>query len=155
MDRDVVVGIVGAVVLVAAMVGIFFYERSVAPIPGGDAAPPASNATTATASGTTAVGDSTVETLQLAGGNVTFTLSWTPGQQSTDTMSFTVTAPDNSTRTADDSSTSPLELAMSGPAGTWTVEVVFVSAAGPAPGPAAGVGADTSVAWTLEATARP
>lgn len=155
MDRDVTVGIVGAVVLVAAMVGIFFYERSVAPLPGeadGDA--PAANLTTASASGSTGVGDSTVETLQLAGGNATFTLTWTPGDQSTDTMGLTVTPPGGTPVTLE-SSTSPLEVAAAGPAGNWTVEVVFVSAAGPAPGPASGVGADTTVSWSLEAAVRP
>lgn len=158
MDRDVVVGIVGAVVLVAAMVGIFFYERSVAPIPAAEGAAPSMNATSATASDTTAVGSSTEKMLALDGGNATFTLTWTPGDRSTDTLGLTVTAPDGRVSDAVESSASPIELTFAGPAGNWTVEVAFVSAEGPAggvPGPAGGVGADTSVSWSLDAAVRP
>lgn len=157
MDRDVVVGIVGAVVLVAAMVGIFFYERSVAPVADADGGGAATNATSASASGTTAVGESTTETVFLSGGNATFTLTWTPGQQSTDTLGITVTAPDGTQSAPVEGSTSPLEVALAGPAGNWTIEVAFVSASGPAGGvgPAAGVGADTSVSWDVAAAVRP
>lgn len=159
MDRDVTVGIVGAVVLVAAMVGIFFYERSVAPLPAeGNPGTGTNETASASASGTTAVGESTVETLRLSGGNATFTLSWTPGANSEDTLGLTVTSPDGRESSPMESSTSPIELTFAGVPGNWTIEVAFVSASGPAPagpGPVTGVGADTQVAWSLDATSRP
>jgi len=98
MHRDTVIGIVGVVILVAAMVGVFTYERGQASGmlgPGGGAT---ENVTGPSQTGTVAVGASEDVDLaldQTGMTNVTFTLRWTPGN-GVDTLVLHV-APSNGT----------------------------------------------------------
>lgn len=97
MKKDVVVGIVGTVILVAAMVGVFKYEASRgggqswrvtwadAEVPGPDA------------QGTTQVGGTTVAELNVSTANVTritFTLKWTDDVGAPDAFNLTIAGPD-------------------------------------------------------------
>lgn len=100
MNKDTIIGIVGAVVLVAAMVGVFQYEGSQSASTLGGAQFQVTWATDSangpTVSGSTAVGEETEEVLTVEETNLTrseFTLVWTPGPGSTNTMRLTVTPP--------------------------------------------------------------
>ena len=96
MNRDLIVGVVGAAILVAAMAGVFYYEKN------NVAAPPVltstTNSTGPQAGGQTAAGASTDQVVAINASNlvnVTFTLKWTAAQGK-DTMKLAV-APSNGT----------------------------------------------------------
>src|ERR1051326_592820 len=93
MNRDTVIGLVGAVILVVAMVGVFRYERA-QPETGVDAFTQIA-APGPTAKGTTNVGAKSDATLPVAKTNVTkavFTVTWT-ANAGKDTVTLTVTPP--------------------------------------------------------------
>lgn len=169
MHRDTVIGIVGVVILVAAMVGVFTYERGQAADltgPGGTVA----NLTGPSDDGSVAVGSSTDVTMSINTTgltNITFTLAWTPGN-GVDTLKLSA-APGNDTglTTGFESSeesdgeitlTIPLNnTATDGKVGTgaWQLTVTFVSASpgGPLPvsPPVAPPGStDSAVDFTVE-----
>lgn len=169
MHRDTVIGIVGVVILVAAMVGVFTYERGVAAnlLPAGgftaaDLAGPGLD-------GTTPVGSETTEILSIAQTNMTkiaFTLTWANSQTSVNTLQLVV-APANGTGLAEGVESEPesdgeitVELLVpneeptTGPlavgVGDYEITVRFVGAAPPGPlGPAPLPVTDTEVAWAL------
>lgn len=167
MHRDTVIGIVGVVILVAAMVGVFTYERSQAgDITGGDGL----TQTTAAgpeATGTTAVGATADETIMLnqtGMTNVTFTLRWTAANGA-DTLRLTI-APSAGTGLTTGASSEPEddgEITLTIPVnntaatgttgiGAWQVSVEFVSASTglPQEPPIAPPGTtDASVDWTV------
>lgn len=158
MNKDTVVGILGAVILVAAMVAIFYYEGTQVPGgtggAGGTGGGAGGNALyrTSTAAGPTASGQNTEEvTVDITQANVTainFTLTWTDdvAQSDPDTFRVTVTGPTGTTYegTAEGSDggegvvvrISPINsvpaAANAAPAtlgqGTWTVSVELVGA---------------------------
>lgn len=174
MHRDTVIGIVGVVILVAAMVGVFTYERSQASSQGEADGGTLQTLAGPDASGTVAVGateDKILAFNQTGITNVTFTLTWTPGQASSvDTLRLVV-APGNDTgltsgfesEAEDDGEiTLTIPVANVGPdgilgVGNWQVTVEFVSAAAttpvgqpPLPPPTAPPGTtDTSVDYAL------
>lgn len=173
MNRDTVTGLVAAGVLVAAMVGVFFYERNVAIQNGigqdATGVGPAS-ASGPSLEGTTAVGASKDETLvinQTGLTNVTFTLRWTAGN-GVDTMRLAI-APSQATGITTGAESEPEtdgEITLTIPitntaadgalgVGPWQVSVEFVSASTglPAEPPVPPPGTtDTQVAWTVETT---
>lgn len=129
MNKDTVVGILGAVILVAAMVGIFYYEGTQAP--GGSAAAGGSGpfavtwksdmTSLAAVSGQSQLGQSASQTVNVTAANVTkaeFALTWTNDQApiGPEKLTLTVKAPDGKTYTA------------SGDTGTVTVLVSPVNA---------------------------
>ena len=143
MHRDTVIGIVGVVILVAAMIGVFTYERGQASelTDGGSAS--TMNFTAPAVGGNVAVGATSenVVTLNQTGiTNVTFTLTWTAGQNSDDTFMIVVVPPNGtgspveSPAEADGEITVTVPVANTDSAGTlgvgdWQVSVQFVSAA--------------------------
>lgn len=147
MHRDTVIGIVGVVILVAAMIGVFTYERGqAANLPGtGGGAGNATFSATAPAISAVAVGGSGVAnvTLNQTGmTNVTFTITWTPGQNSIDTVSVSI-APGATTQMTTGASSDPendgsIEVTVPIPntasdgtigVGPWEITVTFESAA--------------------------
>lgn len=99
MKRDTIVGIVGAVALIAAMAGIFQYEKSQPASTLGskafDVAWAIEDANGPTTTAATPLGETTEATLEIAQANLTrakFTVAWTP-QQGTDTLRVVVTPP--------------------------------------------------------------
>lgn len=142
MHRDTVIGIVGVVILVAAMVGVFTYERGQASDlltgPGGETM----NFTAPAVTGNVAVGSTSenLVTLNQTGiTNVTFTLTWTPGANSVDTLVLVVAPPNGtgdpveSSPESDGEITLTIPVANTGAGGTlgvgdWQVVVEFVSA---------------------------
>jgi hypothetical protein len=170
MNRDIVVGIIGTCVLVAAMVGVFLYERNNAgttgtgPDTGG---PGGALASPAPVTGSTAVGqskDATILVNATSASTVTFTLTWTPSQTSKDTLSLAIKPPAGATiqvNGTQQSDAGKIEVSVpvpSGvsPAGTWTATVKFVSASPTVGGVTPptnplppGTGTDASVSWSL------
>lgn len=150
MHRDTVIGIVGVVILVAAMVGVFTYERGQA----GDLTPDG-GLTTGTAPGPTASGnvalgasaDSTLTFNETGMTNITFTLTWTPGA-GVDTLRL-VLAPAAGTGITSGFESEPEddgEIVIVVPVnntaadgalgvGDWQASVEFVSARAGTPGP--------------------
>lgn len=165
MHRDTVIGIVGVVILVAAMVGVFTYERSQASDLGNGDDTAATNFT-ATLSGTAPLGEENAEpetmTVNVSGlTNMSFTLTWTPGSQtSSDTLKLVVVMPDNMTHESEAENDGEITLAVEIPEGTesagdWQVIVAFVSAEPVLPGgvqpPVPPPGStDTSVSWNVD-----
>lgn len=167
MHRDTVIGIVGVVILVAAMVGVFTYERSQASDLGGDDGTSTGNFT-ASLSGTSPLGEENAEpqnmTVNITGiTNMTFTLSWRPGQQtSVDTMRLVVVMPNNMTQESDPEDDGEITLTIPIPAdadsaGEWQIVAAFVQADAAAPvvgeppvQPPGSTGRDTEVSWTLD-----
>lgn len=164
MHRDTVIGLVGVVILVAAMVGVFSYEQGQAT---GLTAVPAlalANATLPEASGTVAVGATDSQLVNVTPANVTrvtFTVSWTGGGQATNTVNVTVRPPagleEGGMAESDSGSVTvtvlvPNDRPTSGPlalgSGEWKVDVTFVGSAGPAPG-GLPVLTDDSLAYTI------
>lgn len=156
MNKDTVVGILGAVILVAAMVAIFYYEGTQVPGGAGGAGGTGGGAggnalyRTSTVGGPTASGQNTEEvTVDITQANVTainFTLTWTDDANTDpDTFRVTVTGPTGTTYegTAEGSDgaegvvvrISPINsvpaAANAAPdtlgQGTWTVSVELVS----------------------------
>ena len=168
MNRDIVVGIVGTAVLVAAMVGVFTYERNsagpAAPGPGDGGA--AGNVTVPDATGTTGVGRTTEQKVVVnatSAASVTFTLTW-KASQGKDTLQLAVKPPAGSAivvNATPRSDSGRIELVVGVPAGVspkgeWTASVTVASAApglpltppvSPPVTPPAGT--DAAVSWTL------
>lgn len=173
MHRDTVTGLVAAGVLVAAMVGVFFYERGVA-IREGIGQDAAGDAPSSLAGpsviGTTAAGASTAKTIvvnQTGLTNLTFTLRWT-ATAGVDTMRLAV-APSQATGVTtgkESEAESDGEIVLTLPIGNaaadgalgvgpWEVTVDFVSARTglPAEPPVPPPGTtDTNVDWSVETT---
>lgn len=138
MHRDAVVGVVGAVVLVVAMVGVFSYERARAPgLDGegeslGDEAGP-------TLEGSVQVGKSDVKVANVtatSASNVTFHLTW-KATNGKDTLKLTVAPPTGSgieegaVSEAVDSGEVTVTVRVppgASPEGGWQVTVEFVKA---------------------------
>lgn len=169
MHRDTVIGIVGVVILVAAMVGVFTYERGVAanllPAGGFTAAELAGPGL----DGTTPAGGETAEVLSIAQTNMTkisFTLTWANAQTSENTLQLVV-APASGTGLSEGVESEPesdgeitVELLVpndeptSGPlalgVGDYEVTVRFVGATPPGPlSPAPLPVTDSEVSWAL------
>lgn len=168
INKDTVIGIVGAAVLVAAMFGVFQYEKALA------AERTGAGAWTPTAlpgpglTGTTALGaisEETVDVTQLNLTEVVFTLTWT-AQSGSDTMTMTIVPPEgvpggeNFTVSGDSGTLSVtvpvpnVEPSADNPgrlgAGEWQVSVQFTAASGMAPSQVpVPVNPDTTVSWTL------
>lgn len=89
MHRDTVIGIVGVVILVAAMVGVFTYERGQATVTDGTPGGALANFTGPTSEGNVAIGataDNDVVINQTGLTNITFTVTWSPGANAVDTV---------------------------------------------------------------------
>lgn len=98
MNKDTVIGIVGSVVLVAAMIGVFTYERNQANAGAFAVTWGTEDATGPTAEGSTALTETSQATVDVAQTNLTevaFTVTWTPAQ-GTDTLRVTLVPPDGS-----------------------------------------------------------
>ena len=174
MHRDTVIGIVGVFILVAAMVGVFSYERGQAANILGDGALLLTNLTGPALEGTADVGAEATDTLSIAQANltkITFTLTWSAGQTSENTVELLI-APANGTGLTEGVSAGPesdgeitVDLLVpnaeptSGPlttgVGDYQVTVRFVSAS--ANGAPVGVPGGTpltdgSITWNLETT---
>jgi hypothetical protein len=108
MNKDTVVGILGAVILVAAMVGIFYYEGTQAPGAtanggggGAGTGPFAVSWTTAEKAGTAVQGStdwgaSSTQQANVTGSNVTkisFAVTWTPNAVSAESVTVTGKGP--------------------------------------------------------------
>lgn len=165
MNRDTLVGIVGCVVLVGAMVGVFWYERSTAEA----AAAPGTVTEIAgpTLDGTVGVGETATELAEFtatSARNVTFTLTWS-ATNGRDTLKLTVAPPTGSGITeggmSQEEDDGHITLAVevpegASPQGPWEIKVQFVSAEpDPLPGgvpPPSPVPAqtDASVDFTVE-----
>jgi hypothetical protein len=173
MNKDTVIGIVGAVILVGAMVAVFVYERN---SPAAQQAAAAANGgafSLVTAAGpsakdSVALGASKDATISIARQNLTnatFTLTWTAGSGK-DTLSLMVMGPDglgSMTATKSDTGkvtvTVPIPNAAPTPGspttkgvGDWKVTVKFESAdpglpVSPPVNPP--VGTDSSVSWSV------
>lgn len=177
MNKDTVVGILGAVILVAAMVAIFYYEGT--QVPGGTGGAGGTGGTggnalyrTANATGPTASGQNTEEvTVDIAQQNLTaveFLVTWQDDANTDpDTFRVTVTGPDGQNATGEGSDgaagipvrVSPIATipnAANAPAttagsGTWTisVELVNVGQVGGLPLPGQIPVSDQGNAWDL------
>lgn len=165
MNKDTLIGIVGAAVLVAAMVGVFQYEQAIAagaPGPADWALATAAGPGVAGATDLGAVSEEIVNVTRLNLTEVAFTLTWT-AQNGADTLTLTVVPPEGVASepltVSGDSGT--LELKVPVPnekptgaartlgAGEWQVSVQFTSASGLAPQSPVPVAADASVSWSL------
>lgn len=142
MNRDTVVGIVGSAILVAAMVGVFWYERSVAQVgeapddAGGNPVAPPSPVTGTVELGETATSLVNVPAANASVRNVTFRLSWT-AENGRDTLKLTVAPPPGSgipeggmSEPADTGDVSVTVRVPEGATavGVWEVKVEFVRA---------------------------
>jgi len=150
MHRDTVIGIVGVVILVAAMVGVFTYERGQASLLGDGAGAAVANFTGPSADGTVAIGataDSDIMINQTGLTNITFTITWTAGANVADTLRV-IAQPANDTglstafeSNAEDDGEIVLTIPLTNDdttgalgMGNWRISVEFVSsevAAGP------------------------
>ncbi|MGQ0536878.1 MAG: hypothetical protein ACT4PT_12510 [Methanobacteriota archaeon] len=169
MNRDTVIGIAGAAILVAAMAAVFYYEGTNAPTGlGGDGEIVTSSVTVGDLSGSLGEGETANEAVNVSQHNLTkveFVLTWSD-DDNTDADSFTlrVTSPGGVSREASgDSGTvtvtfdgvnpTPNGTAVHGMEGLgeWQVEVTLDSAGdGPAGAPIQPI-ADDGNAWSLEA----
>ncbi|MHB8604051.1 MAG: hypothetical protein ACYDCK_02250 [Thermoplasmatota archaeon] len=169
MNKDTLIGIIGAVVLVLAMVGVFVYERN---SPAAQAAVGAGDLKLTSAPGPTAQGssafqggsDQTVHIATTNVTNVTFTISWTAASGA-DTLTATVTPPAGVTAPsgATQSSASgkitisipvPNPKPTNGPetpgVGDWKIHVDYKSSSATAPPPLpAPAGPDATVTWSV------
>lgn len=169
MNRDTVIGIVGAVILVAAMVGVFQYERTRAPGALGDTPIFNSNFTGPNEQGSLTLGASADAELNVTTQNmtnITFTLTWTP--QATppgdDTFKLVITPPSgvNATTLEGQSSTGTVTVVIpignakptTAPTtlgvGAWTAKITFVSTSAVTPPPPVPVTRED--AWKLAVT---
>lgn len=103
--KDTVIGVVGAVILVAALTGVFYYEGSSAEAPTGANEYDLSWASLTTEGpgleGDTDEGETTTETVTVEADNITdveVVLTWTDDTGSPDTFNLTVTSPSGETR---------------------------------------------------------
>lgn len=111
LNRDTAVGIVGAIVLVAAMAGVFFYERS--QFSSYEVAWQAQEAGTASDDGSLDEGASQDHTFTADGeglSTVRVTLTWTDDVGQPDTFEVTVQGPNGTYSDSDDGASSPLEV---------------------------------------------
>lgn len=172
MNRDTITGIIGAVILVTAMVGVFQYERGRASDVVG-AGGSFVNATLAgpTLSDATPLGEATeanVTITQLNLTRVAFALSWT-ASNGRDTLVLHVTPPEGSGLDpvqSDPSDSGTIEVAVDVPnaspaaggasavgTGDWQVVVEYVSGSGLSPVPGVPpVQPDETVSWSLATT---
>lgn len=172
MNRDVVTGVAGAIVLVAAMVGVFVYERNVAIAAGTAQTPPTGPLVLdgPGLEGEVALGATEDALLNLTTPgmtNVTFTLTWT-ATNGRDTLRLTVAPPTGSgveegavSEPEDDGEiTVTVAVPNTSPTGTlgagdWKVSVEFVDASPdtvvdpPVTPPGT---TDASVSWRLATT---
>lgn len=167
MNKDTVIGIVGSVILVAAMVVVFVYERNNVQAAPDVATPPTTHVAVASLSGAVPVSksDSKMDNITAVGPvTITFNLKWTAqAMDSKDTLKLTITPPmGNVTAPAPVSGdTGDLSVTVTVPAGTvlqgnWGVAVEFTKATpGTLPGgvmnPAATT--DSSVSYTVTVSA--
>lgn len=105
--KDTIIGIVGAVILVAALTGVFYYEGSSAEGADGANEYDLTWDTRTTdgpgVDGETQEEETTTETLTVEAANITeatFTLTWTDDTGSADTFNVTVTSPAGETESA-------------------------------------------------------
>lgn len=143
MNKDTWVGIIGAAILVTAMVAVFAYERGIAP--SATAAAAAANETMPTHDGSVALGatDTNVLAFTATGvvGNVTFHVTW-KATNGKDTIHVEVAPPTGSgiTQGAQDmKDTGDVTLTVPVPAGAtvlggWQLKITFTQAT-PAPLP--------------------
>lgn len=167
MHRDTVIGIVGVVILVSAMVGVFTYERGQAAGISDGTGVGTMTLAGPSLDGTLAVGASADETItlnQTGMTNITFTLTWT-ATNGVDTMRLSVAPSAETLMTTGASSdaetdgeitlTIPVPNTLANGAtgvGAWQVSVEFVSASTglPAEPPVPPPGStDAEVAWSL------
>lgn len=164
MNKDTLIGIVGSVLLVAAMVIVFAYERANAEVASDGDDDLVASIAQASLGGSVAVGASDTKTNNITAvgpSNLTFTLTWTASQGS-DTLRLTVTAPSGSTGISamtspaeDDGSITvkvPIPADYAGQ-GLWSVKVDFTQATPDSlPGgvsPPVGGMTDSSVSYTV------
>lgn len=167
VNRDVVIGIAGAAILVVAMVGVFVFEHDNAQANTTGGASPAATAGP-TVTGSVAVGKNDVKIANVTATNatnVTFHLTW-KATQGKDTLKLTVAPPTGSNITAGavseakDTGDITVSVAVptgANPAGGWKVQVDFVKAdATPVGGvitpPTPAGGTDASVSYTVAIT---
>lgn len=169
MNKDTIVGIIGAAVLIAAMIGVFAYERSMAAATAADGSEADDGMGAVlegpTLTGTVAVGQDDTQTANLdAGdvGNVTFRLTW-EATNGRDTLKFSVVPPagsglDGATSEPTDSGDATLTIRVpegADASGTWQVTVEFTEATpdplpGGVPPPVPPPGStDASVSYTV------
>lgn len=164
MNKDTLIGIVGSVVLVAAMVVVFVYERANAEVADDTDDNMVASIAQASLSGSVAVGASDSKTNDITAvgpSNLTFTLAWSAAQGS-DTLRLTVTPPSGSeglnTMTSQAENDGSIKLTVQIPAGhashgNWTVKVDFTQATpDPLPGgisPPMGGMTDSNVSYTV------
>lgn len=169
MHRDTVIGIVGVVILVAAMVGVFTYERGQAGNLPDAGSGSTTNFTAPAESGTVALGateDVDISLNQTGMTNVTFTLTWT-ATNGVDTLRLVVTPANDTGLTSgfesdaedDGEITLTVPVPNTNAAGTtgvgnWRVSVEFVSAdpdlPAPDPVPPPPGTTDTEVDFTID-----
>lgn len=114
MKRDLVIGIVGATILVAAMVGVFRYEASQVSGTAWDVAWRDANVAGTVVNGITQEGETTPVSMEVTHTNVTmatFTLTWVDDIGDPDEFELTVTSPTGEKKTAPSSTSGRIELA--------------------------------------------
>jgi hypothetical protein len=162
LEKDTVIGIVGACILVGVMAAVFVYEYQNAP--GADPDLTEANVAGPTVQDTTNVGQATRKAVPLDLEhitNVTFTLTW-DAQNGQDTLQLIVQAPNGTTVTSPESDSETITLEVPVPDGDedaaagkggWNVTVRFVRNTPPAGLPVVGTlnppAGDTSVAWRV------
>lgn len=103
MKKDIVIGLIGTLILVTAMIGVFRFEASQVGS-SFDVTWSTSAERIHEADGGTNEGDASVEAVQVETRNLTrlvFTLQWTDNLGDPDTFNLTVTGPDGATRSAE------------------------------------------------------
>lgn len=167
MNRDLVIGIVGAAILVAGMIAVFTYERGVA-ITNTKNTGGLVNSTGPTTTGSVDLGKSadkivTINASHLT--NVTFTLTW-KATNGKDTLKLTVSPPEGipAGAVSEPKDTGTITLTIPVPAGSgnatlgagdWKLKVEFTKADPgapvglPTPPPAM---TDASVSWSIAST---
>lgn len=120
VSKDTLIGIVGAVILVAAMAGVFWYEGANAGGAGSqrfDVQWSTATMDGPTVEGETQEGESTDETVELTTANITevsFTLSWSDDVGDPDTFRITVTSPDGSLMNSTEGDSGEIRVAFPG-----------------------------------------
>lgn len=166
MNKDTVIGIVGSVILVTAMVVVFVYERNNVQATPDVATPPTTHVAVASLSGSVAVSksDSKMDNITAVGStDIKFHLTWT-ATNGKDTLKLTVAPPKGNLTAASSTPTDSGDVTVTVhvPAGTvvrgdWTVQVDFTTATpAPLPGgiqPPAGGMTDSTVSYTVAVAA--
>lgn len=140
MNRDTTIGIVGCAILVAAMIGVFTYERATAQASGAGIATRSVPIVGPTVDGSVQLGKSDTKIANItatSATNVTFHLTW-QATNGKDSLKITVAPPTGSGITegavsgAQDSGDISVTVrvpAGASPAGGWQVKVEFTNAA--------------------------